>query len=507
MRIFLDEVYDRKLKTLSFIVNKRREVSLAEIAEGTNLSKKTISMMIRQFEQELEVPEDQFRVLYLNKSIQSVYARNLDVVRISNNYLKKSHLYKMIRHLFLKGQIEVMEFCTLYFTSPSSFSRYRQKLVGILKKCGLGLSRTNEIIGEELRIRQFFFLFFSTASTVWLFEIKEYDELTLYFKGRMKNWEKMDTIKQNKFCLIMYICMVRIQQKQLMSNTLLPSLSEYHQTGFYVTLFFDYFHQKKKRAEMSAWDETCAALFFLYTERLAEEEGPFVFEEYQALYTEEHFQFVPSSHLFTAKIIATFFQGTVSTELYWAIRTESDRMHLILETCFIDAKLFYYIYDEENFFYADALERDIQRTIEKMVEELIAETATYRHFFERVEGYTNKEAILDYLYLVVYTLLLTHRTTDFPEVRIFIQHSKAFVAPLLAGKIKRMFRDRVEMITDPRAPYDLLVTDVRLDTKESQGKELFIATFSDRTDFSLLIEEIEKMIVANYDKKALIGTK
>lgn len=242
MRIFLDDIYDRRINVLSYVDNQRREVSLAEIAKATNLSKKTVSMIIKQFEQELDVSKEQFEVYYTNQTIQGVYANNLDIVSISNNHLKHSILYKMIKHIFLMEKIDAITFCDIEFISPATFSRHRRKLQKILNQCELSLTRTNEMRGDELRIRNFFFLFFSNALNSWEFDEDSYVEIRGYLSSHIEEWNNIDSIKKRKLCLLIYICNVRFSQKKNIEKSILSKLSEQFRAGRYTTLFFDYFH-------------------------------------------------------------------------------------------------------------------------------------------------------------------------------------------------------------------------------------------------------------------------
>lgn len=501
MRIFLDEVYDRRINVLSFVANRRKEVSLSEIAEATQFSKKTVSSIIRQFEQELNVSEEHFKVSYIHNTVQGVYANNIDLVSISNKYLKSSILYKMIKHIFLMERVDAITFCDLEFISPATFSRNRRKLQKILNQCGLSLTRTNEIKGAELRIRNFFFLFFFNASNTWDFEQDVYNELRAYFSERINEWESLDCIKKRKICLLLYICTIRISQKKVVKKSILTDLSERFQDGMYTKNFFDYFHLKKSRPEKQAWDETAAALLLLYKERLADGEI-FVIEEHQKFFNEENFKLVKYSHLLAEKLIDNFFQSNCTPMIYWRLRKELDMMHLLMETCFIDARMFYYIYDEKNFFYADTTEKKIQLDIRNIIEELITKTE-YGLFFKSIKKYIPQETLTDYTYLVTYTILVKFIQVDFPKVRILIQNSKVFVDPILSEKIKLLFGDKVEFIKNQFASPDIIVTDIELMEKDDKAKEIFISSFSNSSDLELLLEEIGKKIVERYDNRQL----
>ena len=501
MRIFLDEVYDRRINVLSFVANRRKEVSLSEIAEATNFSKKTVSLIIKQFEQELTVSKERFEVSYIHNTVQGVYASNIDLVSISNKYLKTSILYKMIKHIFLMERIDAITFCDLEFISPATFSRNRSKLQKILNQCGLSLTRINEIKGSELRIRNFFFLFFFNASNTWDFDQASYSEMKAYFSERIQGWESLNCIRKRQVCLLLFICNVRISQKKVVKKSILTSLSERFQDGMYTKVFFEYFHLKKNRPEKLSWDETSAALLLLYKERLVDGEV-FVIEEHQKFFNEENFKLVKYSHLLAEKLIETFFHGNSTPMVYWKLRKELDMMHFLMETCFIDPKLFYYIYDEKNFFYADPTEKKIQQNIQMVIEKLITKTE-YGSFFKAIKKYTSQETLTDYIYLVTYTILVKFMQVDFPKVRILIQNSKVFVGPIISQKIELLFSDKIEFVKNQQGSPDIIVTDIELTEKNSKAKEIFISSFSNSSDLELLLEEIGKKIIEHYDDRHL----
>ncbi|MEI5990125.1 hypothetical protein A5881_001618 [Enterococcus termitis] len=506
MRIFLDDVYDRRMSVLSYVDNQRKEVSLAEIGKATKLSKKTVSMIIKQFEQELDVSKEQFEVYYTNQTIQGVYANNIDIVSISNKHLKHSILYKMIKHLFLMDRIDAITFCDIEFISPATFSRHRRRLQKILNRCELSLTRTNEIEGDELRIRNFFFLFFSNALNSWTFDKHSYLEIENYLSDHIPEWDNLDSIKKEKLCLLLYICNIRISHKKNIEKSILSKLSEQFHDGFYTNLFFDYFHLHKNRTEQQSWDETSAVLFLIYKERLSHEES-FEIEEYPKFFNETNFEFIKYSNLLTNQIIATFFQGATTPAIYWEIRKEIDMMHLLFETSFIDPRMFYYIYDENSFYYADAAEQKIQLGVQNLMHKLIEETE-YGLFFKIIKKSINQETLIDYIYLVVYTILTKFLQMEFPKVKILIRNSKIFVEPILRQKISLIFSDKVEFVESQNAAPDIIVTDIQLQKVESEAKVIFISSFSNSFDFSLLLEEIEeKILMFYYERKGTMSNK
>lgn len=100
MRLFLDEIYDRRLNVLSFINNSEHDTNIKEVAKVTQLANRTVSMIIKQFEEELNNYDTVFKVKYVNQTIKSISVNNLDLNSIGRKYLIQSTMYKIIKHIF-----------------------------------------------------------------------------------------------------------------------------------------------------------------------------------------------------------------------------------------------------------------------------------------------------------------------------------------------------------------------------------------------------------------------
>nr|OTP50104.1 hypothetical protein A5881_001519 [Enterococcus termitis] len=89
MRAFLDENYDKQLKILSYIDQKKQVVSIKQISVHTNISEKTVLQIIRKFEHESFFSSDQLEITYANKSIKGISGENLDLMTIATEYFIK----------------------------------------------------------------------------------------------------------------------------------------------------------------------------------------------------------------------------------------------------------------------------------------------------------------------------------------------------------------------------------------------------------------------------------
>ncbi|MFC3635176.1 helix-turn-helix domain-containing protein [Enterococcus rivorum] len=304
MRLFLDSMFDRKMYILNFIESSKNPVTIKEITEKTGLSKKTVSKVVKEFAHEHDKHKGNFETVCINGKIKNVQAQNLDLEGISSNYLKQSILYEMIKELFLYDNIDAIKFCDLKFISTSTFSRYRKKLQGILRSCGLSLSRTNQIIGDELQIRNFFLLFFSSSGSQWEFDIQEFEFLNKYLSRKLSNWNSYTFQERKKIILIIHISNVRFRQRNLFYPMRLQKIAELHTDSIYTKVLYDYFSIYKNKNKQQLWNELSIALFFLYKERLIKEELDM--EAYNNYFSSEKFSFVYMSEKFTKKIIDFF---------------------------------------------------------------------------------------------------------------------------------------------------------------------------------------------------------
>lgn len=507
MRAFLDETYDRQLKILSYIDNKKKVVTIKQISDDTNLSEKTVLQIIRRFEQELDFQEHQFQIIHSNKSIRGIYAENLDLMRISSGYVKKSVLYKMIRNIFLYEKVDVKKFCELEYISPPTFSRYRQRLVTILKQFGLRLSRENQIHGDEMKIRNFFYQFFSQSSSEWEFSLQEYREIETYIYKQINTWQANNKIKQRKICLLVYISNVRSSQRHYCENNIMTQLTkqlnmDYHSDYKYLSGLFGYFLSKKNRTLEQVWSELAFIQLFLYIEDLSDE--TIDYDNYEAYFSEQNFSFIKQSNLLTETIITTFFSeiDTTDKKLFLQIRQEIDKMHLVLSEFYIDSRIFYYVYDPVNFYYRDSFEDKIFEQVKQIVAELIEEPK-YQYLWSQLKRNTNEEAFVNYLYLIVYALLSKLQQYTYKTVKVMIQNSKLFIEGIISNKLRLIFGDRIQLVDGFRNNPDILITDVYLPDTPKQTKELFVSSFSDLVDFNSAVDGIKKEIINQYDQRVV----
>ncbi|GGD00570.1 helix-turn-helix domain-containing protein [Enterococcus wangshanyuanii] len=494
MRLFLDEIYDRRLKVLNVINNSGEIKSIKEIARVTKLANRTVSMIIKQFEQELDVPERVFKVEYVNKTIKSVSANNLDLNSIGRSYLLQSTMYKVIKHIFLHDKLDVNKFCKVEFISAPTFSRNRKRLKKILQECGLDLSRENSIIGDEFKIRNFYFLFFSNASNVWEFSTQEYLEIEQYFSVHLTQWKDMDSLKQLKFILIVYISVTRSRKKHFAKNEVLSSSLKKHENLESSMYLLNYFKLGRNKTIEQIRGETSATLFFFYKEQMIFEE--IELSSYEEYFSLDSFPFISLSSKLAERIVDEFFDGSKNKELYLRVKREVDLFYLVLDICFIDYKIFYYVYDSKKFYHADSIEKKMKEKLAEIFHQLaIFANKDLKKFKE--------EDLLDYMYLAIYSLQTQFKVTSYEPVTVFIQNTKKFVREIIKEKISPFFGDRIECVELLTSQVDIVVTDVKLPNESNLSNQVYVATFSDYDDITFLIEQIQNKLLENYNKRKM----
>lgn len=499
MRMFLDNLFDRRISILSFVENSLKPVTIKEISEHTGISKKTVSIIIKEFDVENSF-EGSFKINYNNEVIQTVQTENLNLVKITSYYLKRSVLYQMVKYLFLYESLDVAKFCDSIFISPPTFSRYRKILKKNLSKCGLDLSRSNQLVGGELQIRNFFVLFFSNVSEEWEFSTGYYEKVYRYLSKNLPNWENYTFQEKKKIILIFFVTDIRSEQKKSLENPKLKRMTQEFAHSENIKIIFTYYSLNKKRKIEHTWNDTSLTAFFLYKERLLKEEINVT--EYGNFFSNERFSYTKASEFLTARILTDFFDGDGNCNLYWKIRQEVDLFHLQLETCFVDTKLFYYIYDKTLSFQLDSFEEEIRQKILILLKDCFIHPAS-QNFYKDIPSFIKQDALVDYLYLMIYSLIINFTTTEVVPIKIIVKNSRIFVKDILKNKISSFFGDRVEFVNQIEFA-DMIVTDVNIPCGGKEIPKIYVSTFSDVSDLTLLIREITSLIMTNFTHRKII---
>ncbi|MBC1231216.1 helix-turn-helix domain-containing protein [Listeria booriae] len=163
IQLIAEKKVRRQIKVLQKIYDAKFPITVDEIAEDLDISKRTLSRDIKDIEHSF--PEQE--VLELN----TVYGYSIDhshyvddlIARIS----EESPLLLIVNGVFQEEFKSIDEWADELFISTSTLHRYLTHLKNILKEFKLELSLTPIAIhGEEVNIRHFFFNFFYNMNDI-----------------------------------------------------------------------------------------------------------------------------------------------------------------------------------------------------------------------------------------------------------------------------------------------------------------------------------------------------
>ncbi|WP_430535247.1 helix-turn-helix domain containing protein [Listeria rocourtiae] len=163
LQLIAEKKVRRQIKVLQKIYDAKFPITVDEIAEDLDISKRTLSRDIKDIEHsfpEQEVLE--LNTVYGYSISHSHYVDDL-IVRIS----EESPLLLIVNGVFQGEFKSIDEWADELFISTSTLNRYLSYLKNILKEFKLELSLTPiAFIGEEVNIRHFFFNFFYNMNDI-----------------------------------------------------------------------------------------------------------------------------------------------------------------------------------------------------------------------------------------------------------------------------------------------------------------------------------------------------
>lgn len=216
---FIDSDYNRQIQALYFIKSSFKPVTVDEIADYVGSSNKTISTILPVIKNDIsklnfDLKRTQDRKYYLESEAKE---RPICLDEYILFCGKRSLAFSIIEELFHKEKINTVDFCNKRYISQATFSRGKKKLIELLATCDLKLPTylTEGIIGNEYKIRNFYFNFFTHFynSIEWPFEENIKNEFERFFESKLGESFSLITLNQKtKFYYLLYIIKKRVMK-------------------------------------------------------------------------------------------------------------------------------------------------------------------------------------------------------------------------------------------------------------------------------------------------------
>ncbi|WP_271492979.1 helix-turn-helix domain-containing protein [Enterococcus sp. 5H] len=501
MKLFINKTDNKKIELLDYLIRQPKEVTISELISVTGLSDKTIRAIIHDFPKNPALAPQNVVINYNEVGkIKSIGIINSSLVDIAFYYLEQSILYVMIKELFLNGNLQMEKFCEEHFISSSTFSRYKSKLKSILEQFNLKLLSNLALDGEEYRIRNFFFLFFSNANSKWLFSEEEYQAIDVSLKSEYFKDFSFDPAQQSMVRLLIYICKIRNSQGNTIQETLEITLKAgssyekiYDDTYHYIENHFSYFDYKEREAQF-------LFIFFLRNQMISpepySEDGlSVVIKSIENL--KEAFE--KSSQFLTDEIITHFFKDNeaISPMIYYKVST----FLLYAASSFCDSRSFLYIYDFDVYYSKTNYEQQIIEKVKLIIRKIVKQFPD-NPFVVLVKDIDREEAFENQLFLLVYSLLSKQKKYKIIKVKVYVQNSKVYIADILKRQIKDMFLENVEIVDRYSEDIDVFVSDKEY-MEENTTNKVYVPTFSDAHYLDAMFGAIASKVEATIGSQVL----
>ncbi|MGG5341505.1 helix-turn-helix domain-containing protein [Enterococcus sp. AZ192] len=494
MKLFINDTDNRKIEVLAYLIKELKEVKISDLVAATGLSDKTVRGIVLSLKDNMYLDETKMTINYNeNGKIISIIVSNISLADTAFFYLEKSIMYIMIKELLLRGYLDKNKICTTYFISEATFTRYKNQLKKILETFNFTLSKENVLIGEEYRIRNFYFLFFSFAHSKWLFSEESYSDIERSLTNSLFKSTQFDRSKKNMICLLIFICKIRNSQGcYLDQKTEIKFKKEgiyeriYKGISNYVDTYCPYFKNKTEEIQF--------LFFFCIRGQLIV--PPSYLEEAMVIDIKRFKHFKETRDYLVQKILSEFFDN--DSGRHQLINQDVTTFLLYTYFSFIDSRLFLYVYDE-NYYSRTRYEKELLGKIKDFMDAKKQKTPNNLFFDKWFHG-EKGEVLANQLFLLVYSLISRVELENIITVRIHVQVSKVYVADILKAKIKQVFAENVEIVAVYDESTDIIVSDKNYLSQEDYIPKIYVPTFSDPQYFDILCEAILKEITKKISK-------
>jgi len=493
MKLFLNSQINNKLELLSIISTSPSSVTVNDLRNLTGFSSQHIRKLFLEMNDEgifSYDPNSVVNITWDNNSIKNISIQNLSIDHIATKYLHDSVLYQMVYSIFINGNIVRAQFCSENFISQPTFSRNRIALKKILKNMRLDLNNRNEIIGEELRIRTFFYYFFSNGSAKWMFDNYILSETYQFFsKEKCSTWTSNSVLWKKRISLLLYISRIRASQnKDIDFKISLNDLPPYSNHDL-LNLCNKYLTKYLKISYLKLEQETIFLIFMLIKEFLWFDPD-FITE--LSFTTQKNISVKMLMRIFSENM--TDLDGAlkhefVSTYLYF--------FHYNMKFGFIDSRHFLYFYNKDNFFYKDASEKKLFNQIQTLYSRL-KQDEKYSIFL--TENNITCDIFTEFIYLMVYNIKALSPNIKPYTVSLYVQNKKSSIENILKYKLRSLYQKNIKFITDLaiESP-DFIITDEPIFDHKSlnldYSKVIYVTSFSDKSDLDNLYSAVGDKIL------------
>lgn len=493
MKPFLNSQTNNKLEILSLISTSGKTMTVNEIRKITGFSSQNIRKLFLEMKDEgifTYDPNSVINISWDDKAIKSISIQNLSIDHLATKYLHDSVLYQMIYSIFINGNINRAQFCSENFISQPTFSRNRMALKKILKDMRLDLNNKNEIIGEELRIRTFFFYFFSNGSAKWMFDTYILSETDQFFSNKKcSTWKSNSILWKKKITLLLYISRIRTSQSKNINFNIylseLPTLPNYDLLHFCSKYLSKYLNTSSLNIDQ----ETIFIIFMLIKEFLWFDSD---FITQLSLTTQKNT---------SVKILTTIFTKNIEN-LNGILKNELLSMYLYffhynMKFGFIDSRHFLYYYNPANFFYKDNSEKRLYSQIQLLYSQL-KDDEYYSNFL--VKYNIPCDIFTEFIYLMVYNIKSLSPSINPYTVSLYVQNKKSSVENILKFKLKTLYQKNIKFVPDltMESP-DFIITDEPIFDKSSldlsHSRIIYVTSFSDKSDLDNLYSAVGDKIL------------
>ncbi|WP_207695790.1 hypothetical protein DOK67_0001496 [Enterococcus sp. DIV0212c] len=489
MRLFIGDIDNRKIEVLAYLIKELKEVKISDLVTATGFSDKTVRSIVLSLKDNPYLDETKMTINYNeNGKITSIIVSNISLADAAFYYLEKSVIYIMIKELFLKGYLDKNKICKTYFISEATYMRYKKKLNKILKQFYFKLSKENVLIGEEYRIRNFYFLFFSYAHSDWFFSEETYRDIERTLTEVFFEKVQFDASKKSMICLLLFICKIRNNQGFYVNQKTTVQFKEhggyeriYKGISNYINTYCPYF--KNKQSEIQFFFFFCIRGQLIIPEPYLEEEMIIDVDRFE--------NFKETRDYLVQNILSEFFENDKERELL--VKQDITTFLLYVYFSFIDSRYFLYVYDEANYYSRTKYEKELLAKIKGFMDpakKQFPDNPFFNLWFQR-----NKEDVLiNQLFLLIYSLISRVELENIVTVRVHVQISKVYLTDILKAKIKQVFAENVEIVNFYDDSVDLVVSDKNYSIQGEHPVRVYVPTFSDSQYFDIMCETILKEI-------------